>query len=108
LRCQISQEKALRILNEWAGQPLPLSASSWIGSANSDGQLTIRLAGAAAAVSTAPVLAALWFGLLAGLIIEVKTSIRQVSVERLQSVAEEISRHTGWRFLLVTLEDIEA
>lgn len=53
LQCQISQEKALRILNEWAGQPLPLSASCWIGSANSDGQLTIRLAGAAAAVKAA-------------------------------------------------------
>ena len=53
LQCQIPQEKALRILNEWAGQPLPLSASCWIGSANSDGQLTIRLAGAAAAVKAA-------------------------------------------------------
>lgn len=45
---------------------------------------------------------------LIGLIIEVKTSISPVSVERLQSVAEKISRHPGWRFLLVTLEDIEA
>lgn len=45
---------------------------------------------------------------LIGLIIEVKTSIHPVSVERLQSVAEEISRHPGWHFLLVTLEDIEA
>ncbi|MDK2409837.1 hypothetical protein QHH11_14105 [Aphanizomenon sp. PH219] len=45
---------------------------------------------------------------LIGLIIEVKTSIRPVSVERLQFVAEEVSRHPGWRFLLVTLEDIEA
>ncbi|WP_168643849.1 hypothetical protein [Dolichospermum sp. UHCC 0259] len=45
---------------------------------------------------------------LIGLIIEIKTSIHPVSVERLQSVAEEISRHPGWRFLLVTLEDIEA
>jgi mRNA-degrading endonuclease RelE of RelBE toxin-antitoxin system len=43
-----------------------------------------------------------------GLIIEVKTSISPVSVEQLQSVAEEVSRHPGWRFLLVTLEDIEA
>jgi len=43
-----------------------------------------------------------------GLIIEVKTSISPVSVERLQSVAEEVSRHPGWRFLLVTLEDIQA
>ncbi len=54
LRCQISQAKALRILNEWAGQPLPLSASCWIGNGEDiDGELTIRLAGAAAAVKAA-------------------------------------------------------
>ncbi len=54
LRCQISQEKALKALNEWAGQPLPLSASCWIGSTKGgDGELTFRLAGAAAAVKAA-------------------------------------------------------
>ena len=54
LRCQISQEKALKALNEWAGQPLPLSASCWIGpSKGGDGELTIRLAGATAAVKAA-------------------------------------------------------
>ena len=53
LRCQISQEKALRVLNEWAGQPLPLSASCWIGGPRQDGELTIRLAGALAAVKAA-------------------------------------------------------
>lgn len=54
LRCQISQDKALKVLNEWAGQPLPLSASCWIGSAKGgDGELTFRLAGAAAAVKAA-------------------------------------------------------
>ena len=54
LRCQISREKALKILNEWAGQPLPLSASCWIGSVKAgDGELTFRLAGAAAAVKAA-------------------------------------------------------
>jgi glycolate oxidase FAD binding subunit len=53
LRCQISQEKALRVLNEWAGQPLPLSASCWIGEPRQDGKLTIRLAGALAAVKAA-------------------------------------------------------
>jgi glycolate oxidase FAD binding subunit len=53
LRCQLSQSKALQVLNEWAGQPLPLSASCWIGNGNADGQLTIRLAGAAAAVKAA-------------------------------------------------------
>ena len=54
LRCQISQEKALKVLNEWAGQPLPLSASCWIGSdKGGDGELTFRLAGALAAVKAA-------------------------------------------------------
>jgi glycolate oxidase FAD binding subunit len=53
LRCDISQEKALRTLNEWAGQPLPLSASCWIGNGAGEGQLTIRLAGAAAAIKAA-------------------------------------------------------
>ena len=58
LRCFISESRALKVLNEWAGQPLPLSASSWIGSgdANTDGELTIRLAGAVAAVQSASVL----------------------------------------------------
>ena len=54
LRCNISQARALQLLNEWAGQPLPLSASCWIGNSSSgDGELTIRLAGAAAAVKAA-------------------------------------------------------
>ena len=54
LRCQLSQVKALKALNEWAGQPLPLSASCWVGSANvGNGELTFRLAGAAAAVNAA-------------------------------------------------------
>jgi glycolate oxidase FAD binding subunit len=53
LRCVISQDRALRILNEWAGQPLPLNASVWIGNASDEGTLTVRLAGANAAVNTA-------------------------------------------------------
>jgi glycolate oxidase FAD binding subunit len=54
LCCHISQARALQLTNEWAGQPLPLSASCWIGSSKSgDGELTIRLAGAAAAVKAA-------------------------------------------------------
>jgi glycolate oxidase FAD binding subunit len=54
LRCNISQVSALQLLNEWAGQPLPLSASCWIGnSKGGEGELTIRLAGAAAAVKAA-------------------------------------------------------
>ncbi len=55
LRCQVSQAHAHTLLNTWAGQPLPLSASCWIGAANSeeDGELTIRLSGAIAAVQAA-------------------------------------------------------
>lgn len=54
LRCEISQAQALKVLNEWAGQPLPLSASCWLGNASGgEGELMIRLAGAAAAVKAA-------------------------------------------------------
>ena len=54
LRCTVSQARALQLTNEWAGQPLPLSASAWIGDSKSgDGELTFRLAGAAAAVKAA-------------------------------------------------------
>ncbi|QWE00161.1 glycolate oxidase subunit GlcE [Polynucleobacter sp. JS-Mosq-20-D10] len=54
LRCNITQARALKLVNEWAGQPLPLSASCWIGnSIGGDGELTIRLAGATAAVKAA-------------------------------------------------------
>ena len=43
-----------------------------------------------------------------GLVIEVKNSLNRLSVDRLQALAEEVSTHPGWHFLLVTLEDIEA
>jgi glycolate oxidase FAD binding subunit len=58
LRCSISEARALTVLNEWAGQPLPLSASCWIGTgdASTEGELTIRLAGAIAAVRSATAL----------------------------------------------------
>jgi len=61
LSAQISQAQALKLLNQWAGQPLPLSASCWIGdNKGGDGELTIRLAGAAAAVKAAiPVMSSL-------------------------------------------------
>jgi glycolate oxidase FAD binding subunit len=48
LRFALSEADALRRLNEWGGQPLPLSASAW-----QDGQLTVRLSGAAAAIKAA-------------------------------------------------------
>jgi glycolate oxidase FAD binding subunit len=48
LRFAVGEIAALTWLNEWAGQPLPLSASCWC-----DGVLTVRLSGAAAAVDAA-------------------------------------------------------
>ena len=42
------QAKALETLRRWAGQPLPISASAW-----RDGELSVRLSGAASAVRSA-------------------------------------------------------
>jgi len=50
LRFEMDQASALRRLNEWAGQPLPLHASAWW-----DGMLVLRLSGARAAVRAAAV-----------------------------------------------------
>ncbi len=44
----MSAPEAVRVMNEWAGQPLPLSATAW-----HDGRLTVRLSGAEAAVRAA-------------------------------------------------------
>jgi glycolate oxidase FAD binding subunit len=48
LRFELKQADALDKLNRWAGQPLPIVASAW-----QDGVLTLRLAGARAAVEAA-------------------------------------------------------
>jgi glycolate oxidase FAD binding subunit len=48
LRFAMSEIDALRRLNEWGGQPLPISASCW-----HDGVLSVRLSGAQAAVDAA-------------------------------------------------------
>ncbi|HXA48050.1 MAG TPA: glycolate oxidase subunit GlcE [Burkholderiaceae bacterium] len=48
LRFQLDQADAIRRLNEWGGQPLPISASVW-----QDGALLLRLSGATAAVAAA-------------------------------------------------------
>ncbi|MEZ5741759.1 MAG: hypothetical protein R3E68_21550 [Burkholderiaceae bacterium] len=42
------QAGAIRLLNEWGGQPLPVSASSW-----HDGRLNLRLSGARSVVDEA-------------------------------------------------------
>jgi len=48
LRFSMDQATALRRVNEWAGQPLPLHATAWW-----DGTLVLRLRGALAAVDAA-------------------------------------------------------
>jgi glycolate oxidase FAD binding subunit len=48
LRFVVNQTQALLCMNQWAGRPLPLSASAW-----ADGQLHVRLSGAAAAIRAA-------------------------------------------------------
>jgi len=48
LRFEMGEIDAIRRLNEWGGQPLPLSGSAWCG-----GQLALRLSGAEAAVDAA-------------------------------------------------------
>lgn len=48
LRFEMDEATAIRRLNEWGGQPLPLNASAWW-----EGTLVLRLQGAAAAVQAA-------------------------------------------------------
>jgi glycolate oxidase FAD binding subunit len=52
LKFQMGQAEALRRLNEWGGQPLPLNASCWVEDAGA-GTLFLRLRGAVAAVDAA-------------------------------------------------------
>ncbi len=48
LRFELDEATAIRRMNEWAGQPLPISATAWSG-----GALAVRLSGARAAVDAA-------------------------------------------------------
>ena len=48
LSFEMPEERAIEALNRWAGQPLPVSASAW-----HDGELHLRLSGAAPAVRAA-------------------------------------------------------
>lgn len=48
IRFEMDEITALRSMNEWAGQPLPISATCW-----HEGALTVRLSGAQAAVKAA-------------------------------------------------------
>jgi len=48
LRFELDEAAAIRRLNEWGGQPLPISASAWC-----DGVLHVRLSGARAGLAAA-------------------------------------------------------
>jgi len=48
LRFDLTEEPAIRCMNEWAGRPLPITATCWC-----DGVLSVRLSGAAPAVAAA-------------------------------------------------------
>ena len=48
LKLELPEDKAIAQLNAWGGKPLPISASAW-----TDGELGVRLSGAAAAVRPA-------------------------------------------------------
>jgi len=50
LRLELPQDKAIETMNRWGGQPLPVSATAW-----TDGDLSVRLSGADAAVRAARV-----------------------------------------------------
>jgi glycolate oxidase FAD binding subunit len=52
LRFEMDEATAIQCLNEWAGQPLPLNASSWVKDAGVP-TLYLRLRGAVAAVNSA-------------------------------------------------------
>jgi glycolate oxidase FAD binding subunit len=92
LRLELTEAQALARLNEWGGQPLPLSASAWW-----EGTLVVRLSGAAAAVQAAarklggeviepPLAAAFWTGL------------RDHTDEFFASAAKAVERGAGlWR-----------
>ena len=48
LRLEAPQARALELMNRWAGQPLPISATAW-----HDGELSVRLSGSAPGVRAA-------------------------------------------------------
>ncbi|RZT90605.1 glycolate oxidase FAD binding subunit [Azospira oryzae] len=54
IRLETSQAKALALMNQWGGKPLPISATVWSDAGHPDGEaITVRLSGARAAVAAA-------------------------------------------------------
>lgn len=88
---ECDEARAIRDLNTWAGQPLPIAASAW-----HRGRLFLRLAGAAAAVHKAS-------GLLGGTVMgEAQATVLWDSVRehRHAFLSASVPGHTLWRLSL--------
>lgn len=53
LRLETSQARALALMNQWGGKPLPISAAVWSATEDVGEAITVRLSGAHAAVAAA-------------------------------------------------------
>lgn len=42
-----------------------------------------------------------------GIIVQIQAADQCISIDRIQQIAQEIAEHPGWRFMLVTLEDVD-
>ena len=42
------------------------------------------------------------------LIVEIKTQANKISFDQLSSIVDEVKRHEGWRFVLVTSQDVQS
>jgi glycolate oxidase FAD binding subunit len=100
LRCRMSAANALKILNGWAGQPLPLNASVWIGHAGNEGELTIRLAGAKAAVTSASQMMRDLLGATALDDSEADLFWRNLREQRISWFSQMLNDHALWRLSL--------
>ncbi len=100
LRCKMSAINALKILNEWAGQPLPLNASAWISHTGNEGEVTIRLAGAKAAVTSASRMMQDRLGATALDDSEADLFWRNLSEQQLTWFSQMPNHHALWRLSL--------
>ncbi|HKY03097.1 MAG TPA: glycolate oxidase subunit GlcE [Burkholderiales bacterium] len=93
MRLQMSEREALRALNDWGGQPLPISASAWHA-----GELHLRLSGAPAAVDAA-------YRRIGGERLSVDAGLKWWSDVREQKLAFFQSLESLWRVAVPTIAE---